>query len=401
MPRKSGSSLVKGHNSGFISTDRSAKSLDVIKPEGAIRSTWSRESTLHVTLPCGQTLVLALALFGLLIALGETLVRTKVFRAHVVANARGGQHRQFELQLGRLETIEARDGAVDCILLGNSMVWMGFDPEAFSQAYRRRTGQAIRCFSFGVDGLPTASAGALTRMLADDYQPNLLIYGTSAQDYSLSRHSQEAAAILDMPWLRYRLGEFSMQGWFYDHSCLCQYWETLGHLVRLEKQYLLLTEQYAWAQGNYGFGGREGVRTPVSVPPAVKAEEGPVRYLFELLSEYQMLPENLSGLEQVAAQNGKDVQVLIVEMPVPPAYLQFFTNGQRDYARFVDQVASIAESGAVPFLRTGLLQLVPDDGWWDYSHMNTKGAYAFSEWLGEQVGSAVVQGRLQGPLAGP
>ena len=44
--------------------------------------------------------------------------------------------------------------------LGNSMVWRGFDPQAFAQAYQAQRGQALRCFNFGVDAMPAAGAGA-------------------------------------------------------------------------------------------------------------------------------------------------------------------------------------------------------------------------------------------------
>jgi hypothetical protein len=247
--------------------------------------------------------------------------------------------------------------------------------------------------------MPAVSAGALAPILVGDYQPSLLIYGTTAQDYVFSRESEAATVLLEMPWLRYRQGHFSIRGWFYDNSRLYQYWETLGHLLRLENRWLLLTGYYASAEDNYGFYGREAVGAFVSMPPDPESEENRVPYLFKMLSEYEMLPENLSGLEQLMAQNSGDTQVLIIEMPTPPTYMLFFDNGRQDYQRFIDQVESMAESRAVPFWQTTRLQLIPDEGWWDYSHLNTKGAQVFSKWLGEQLGSEVLQGKLEDPFA--
>ena len=358
----------------------------------------STDRTLYFRRPYGRTLALTLLLLALLMALGEVLVRTEVFEGHVVANNRGGRHRQFELQLGRLETVVARDGPIDCIALGSSMVWYDFDPEAFSEGYQHQTGQEIRCFNFGVDGLPAASAGALAPILAGDFQPSLLIYGTTARDYAVPKESENNTVLLEMPWLRYRLGQFSIQGWFYEHSRLYRYWETLGHLLRLENRHLLMTGYYASLKDNYGFSGREGVGTLGSVPLDPQSEDPRVRRLFELLYEYEILPENLTGLDQVMAQNSREVQVVLVEMPVPPAYLHFFGHGRQDYQRFINQVESMAESRTVPFWQTTHLRLIPDDAWFDYVYPNTKGARIFSAWLGEQVGSAVIQEKLEDPV---
>ena len=354
--------------------------------------------TLHLELPFWRTLGLAAALFGLVLALGEGLVRTKAFEAHVVADSRGGRHGQFELQLGRLETVIARDGPIDCIFLGNSMVWHSFDPEAFAQGYRQQTGQDIRCFNFGVDGLPTVAAGSLAPILASDFRPGVLIYGTTARDYAISEESEDNTVLLEMPWLRYRLGHVSVQGWLYDHSRLSQYWGTLGHLMRFEKRNLLLRGYYASLKDNYGFYGHEGVEALASVVPDPQSEDRQIRGYFELLSDYAMLPENLVGLKQVMAQHGSAMQVLIVEMPVPSTYMHFFGNGQQDYQRFIDQVERIAESKAVPFWQTTELQLIPDDGWHDYVYPNTKGAWLFSAWLGDQLGSAVLRGDIGNPI---
>lgn len=356
------------------------------------------DQTLHLRLPFGQTLGLTLVILGLALAAGEVLSRTPVFQAHVVANRWGGRHRQFELQLGRLETVVARGGPIDCIFLGNSMAWLGFDPEAFGRAYRRETGQDIHCFNFGVDGMPTVSAGALVPVLIRDYQPRLLIYGTTAQDYAISEESEEATVLLRMPWLRYRRGQLTVQGWIHEHSHLFHYSETLGHLLRLEKRYLLLTRHYASLKSNYGFEPYTGVGTLVSLPPNPERSAGQVQYLFGLLSDYEMLPENVQGLEQVMSQNSPDVQVLIVEMPVSPTYMGFFDNGRQDYQLFIDQVEGVARSGMVPFWQTNQKALIPEEGYWDYTHLNTEGARIFSEWLGEQVGRAAMEGTLRVPV---
>lgn len=374
--------------------------MRVVSQKQTVRELSARmgERTLQLTGPRRSTLGLAAVLFALLLVLGEAVVRTDVFRAHVVSTSKGGRHDQFEHQLGRLEAVVAKDGPIDCIVLGNSMVWFGFDTEAFAQGYLRQANQHVRCYNFGVVAMPAAAAGAVAPILVGDYQPNLLIYGTSAQDYAISRATEDATVIMDMPWLKYRLGQFSIQGWFFASSRTYQYRDTVGRLLRFQDRYLLLAGNYASAKDNYGFVGKEAARQPVSVPPDPRSEETSDKYLYQLLSGYEMLPENLVGLEQVMALNGPNLQVLIVEMPRPPMSLYFFGDGERDQQRFIDQVHGMAESRGIPFWQTSQPPLIPQEGWWDYSHLNTVGARVFGEWLGEQVGNAVVQRMFRKPV---
>jgi hypothetical protein len=66
----------------------------------------------------------------------------------------------------------------------------------------------------------------------------------------------------------------------------------------------------------------------------------------------------------------------------------FFGNGENDYQRFIVQMNELSELHQVPFWQTESLDLIPDNGWVDYSHMNATGAKVFSSWLGQQVGEA-------------
>jgi hypothetical protein len=90
--------------------------------------------------------------------------------------------------------------------------------------------------------------------------------------------------------------------------------------------------------------------------------------------------------------NTPQTQVIIVEMPVSDGLYYFFDNGETDYNRFVARVGELASLHQVPFWRTEALDLIPDQGWADYSHLNVTGAERFSVWLGQQVGIAEIQG---------
>jgi hypothetical protein len=357
-----------------------------------LRRIWFNKMTLHLQWPLGQTLVLALIIFAMLMSSAEVISRSQIFKSHFIANDWTSSHNQFEVQLGRLENIVAMEGPVDCLFLGNSMVWHGFDPAAFSDAYQQKTGQSLRCFNFGVDGMPTASAGALARILVHDYRPKLLLYGTDSRDYAIAINASDATVLLDSPWLRYRLNHFSITGWLWGNFHFLRYRQTLGYFLRLEKSYLFVKGASALNNDNYGFYGVEKVASFVNTSPSDHTDLEHVRYYSGLLSEYQMLPENLNGLQEILNLANEGTDVVIVEMPVPETYLDFFGNGEQDYQRFLTQVADITHAGRIPFWTTTSLDLIPDNGWFDYSHLNILGAKAFSHWLGNQVGETADQG---------
>jgi len=147
---------------------------------------------------------------------------------------------------------------------------------------------------------------------------------------------------------------------------------------------------------NGGFAPDDTVAAFVGTPPDPNDPSWQVRYYFSVLSDYQVRPENVAGLEQVLSQV-KQTQVLVVEMPVPETYFYFFGAGERDYQRFLDEVGARAAAYGVPFWRTTEQHLISAVGWMDYGHMNSRGAEVFSAWLGQQVAEAVTHGVLDDP----
>jgi hypothetical protein len=352
-------------------------------------------NTLCLTRPLGKTLGLTLVFLILFLGIGETVTRTQFFRSRIVANNRGLRHNQFEVQLGRIETIYAKEGSIDCIMLGNSMVLLGFDPAAFARGYESQTGMSLQCFNFGVDGMPAASAAIVASILVQDFGPRLLIYGTDARDYVIRRDVEASSVLLDTPWIKYRTGDFSILGWLYEHFYLFRYWETIGNLVILQKQYLYMSDDYTTTGYDLGFLGEEKIKLDVSFPPELQTYSGQVQGYFELLSNYEMLKENLVGFEQIVSHNSKTTQLLILEMPVPETYYHFFGEGQPGYQLFLDQIENISERNEFPFWRTAPQQLFSPEAWVDYSHLNAKGAEIFSMWFGQRLGEAILQGSLE------
>lgn len=352
--------------------------------------------TLALTMPFGKTLLLTLAFFVLFYLGGEFLARTKFMQTFIIRQTWNSRHIPFERQLSRLHTLAAQEGAPDCIFLGNSMVWLGFDPEAFQEGYQRKTGDTLRCFNFGVDGMPASNAGVLAEILIADFHPSLLIYGADARDLAVPADAEDAQVLSEMAWWKYRSGKYAPAGWFIEHSYLYRFRPALKRLFRMDDQYTKFGDWDKSTAQRYGFDPVERVGD-IQNSPDPNDPDMHIQYYYSLLSEYIIHAENLAGLQQVLRAGKMEGEIVLVEMPVPDTYVDFMGNGEEDYREFIKTVDLAANSNQVLFLRARSWNVVPQDGWVDYSHLNAKGAKIFSRTLGEKIGEAVRTGKIHIP----
>lgn len=357
---------------------------------------------LRLTRPSLHLPLLTLLFLLILTGMAEAVVRQPAFQSRLMAPTLNTRHRQFEVQWHRLQQVAQEDGRVDCIVLGNSMVVSGFDPLVFARAYQEETGETLTCFNFGVDAIPTMPAGALAKILIEDYQPRLFIYGLDARDLAVARTDRDTTVILDMPWVQYRMGHFNLEGWLIEHSALYRYRRLLYNLSRF--QYRDTLRSYygpETARGRLGYDPDETVADYINVPPDPNNPEFQIQYYYRLLSDYQLDAENQAGLEMLLAQQQAPGQFLVLEMPVPDTYFFFFGDAAADHDTFTRYVNETSARYHVPFWQTSSLRLFPDDSWMDYSHLNAKGAEIFSAWLGHQISQAVKNGELARTQRGP
>lgn len=305
----------------------------------------------------------------------------------------GSRHYQLGDKLSFLNAAIKENGPVDCIMVGSSMVDVGFDPDAFQSSYQEVTGRTIHCFNFGIDASSAASTAALTQILVEDYQPRLLIFGTDPRDYAVPSGDKDPAAILETGWVQYRLGNFSVDGWLIEHSNFYRYRQHLSHLMRLNfEDTLQSSTKVKFEILPNGFTPFSKVGTYINEPPEPGDDSFEVTYYSRVYSPYQIFDENLVALETIMGY--KQTQVIVVEMPVSDGLYYFFGNGEKDYDRYISNVSELANQQHVPFWRTEPLDFIPDIGWMDYSHLNTTGAEIFSTWLGQQLGNAEKQGSI-------
>jgi hypothetical protein len=354
-----------------------------------------KSRTLVVRLSFGKTLWLTVIMLVLLLGTSEWVTRSQYFQQPLTPPKMGSRHYQLGHKLSLLDAAIKNNGPVDCIMVGSSMVDVGFNPDFFQKGYRDITQRDIHCFNFGIDATSAASTSALAKIVVEDYHPRLLLVGTDARDYVLPLDDPDVSVILETPWVRYRRGDFLLDGWLTEHSYFYRYRQHLSQLIRLNLNNTL------WSETNLSYKIIQNGFTPINIvstyindPPAPDDTSFEVLYYKRIYSSYQVLKVNLAALEQMVNINGSNTQVVLVEMPVSDGLYYFFGNGQVDYNRFISQVSGVASKHQVPFWQTEPLNMIPDDGWSDYSHLNTNGAELFSTWLGQQVGKAEIQGAI-------
>jgi hypothetical protein len=326
---------------------------------------------------------------GFILIIGEIVMRQGWVQNRLDTPTLNGRHRHLERQWHRLETLTESGININCIALGNSMVLNGFDPQIFAQSFQSQSGEEISCFNFGVDALTPVAAGALAQILVETYQPQLLIFGTDARDFAIPEDSEETTVFMDNAWLQYRLGLFNLEGWLVDHSLLYRYRYRLADLVHLSTKQRIET-----FENKYGFEPLDTV-ADVTVPPDSNNDAYHIQYYYRVLGNYSIQQENKDALAQILEEKAHTA-VVVVEMPVPDTYFNFFDTPTSDYQAFLDTLKAVTGDYQVLFLETTSQDLIPNDGWFDYSHVNNKGATLFSLWLGEQIGRSVVDGLITG-----
>jgi hypothetical protein len=356
-----------------------------------------KSETLRLNAPFGRTLWLTILLLFLSAGMAERVVRTNAFQAPLTPPKMGSRHYQLGHKLALLEDEVKRNGPIDCIMIGSSIVDVGFEPDSFQTGYHEMAGRDIRCFNFGIDASSAASSSALVKIIIEDYYPRLLIFGTDPRDYAVPSDDRDPAVILNTAWVQYRQGDFSVEGWLQDHSYLHRYRQHFSRLLRFQFEGTLWSETHlTFPILPKGFTPLSKVSTYINDLPSPEDDSYEVSYNTRIYSSYEMLEENFDALETIMNYNDSETQVIVVEMPVSDGLYYFFGNGKADYDRFVFRVNELTSRHNVPFWQTEPLDSIPDDGWSDYSHLNVKGAEIFSTWLGEQVGEAEIRGNING-----
>jgi hypothetical protein len=351
--------------------------------------------TLQINLR-SKTIVLSIAFLVIFLGAIETVLRIERITTRLAAPSFGSEHRQFEIQISRLNAVYQKQESIDCIFIGDSLVWLDMDPTKFMEGYQEISGGEIKCFNFGIAALPALGVYEVTKILVEEYNPQLIIYGLHANSLVVSQDEKDTRIVLDTPWVRYKSGKMDLVGWFYEHSYFVRYLKVLNQLILLERD-ALVNELGTSTNQLLGSDSKNGQRIDVNTPPSI---DNPADANgFEKYQRYHIFPENIAGIQGIANLTDDDTQVFMVMMPVDKSFYAFFENGEQDYAHITEVIhATLDKTGTVLLKPDGKLSLLDSD-WWDYSHLNSTGAEKFSYWLGVKIGEAYFQADVSEPVS--
>lgn len=332
----------------------------------------------------GSTALLALLFLLVLFGSLEVVARQPEFQSRLSYPRLGSRHSQLGPKYARLQALQREVGHVDCVAIGSSTMDQALDPVVFAAAYQAETGQPIHCFNFAIDAIAPSTSCYIAEILVEDFRPDLLIVGTDARDLTVAQTDRDVTVVAETPWVRYRSGQFDVRGWLMQTFYAYRYAWHFRQLLRGQLGDISRAE--ASPSVTLGQTPEESVDRGVTLRDPPHKDEGLYAYYHARLGNYQILPENTAGLREILRLNSPQTRVILVEMPVPAGFFHFFRDPVADYNAFLTQVQQLADLDAVPFWKTTELNLIPDNGWFDFSHVNTVGADAFSQWLGHQVG---------------
>jgi hypothetical protein len=336
-------------------------------------------STLSLSFLPGQTFALALCILALIAGASEAAARLWLDGSSV-PEAVGSANTVFDQKIGILDELVEREGRVDCILLGSSVVLNALDPDLVAEAYTQHTGEPLACYNFGIPALSSRTAGLIAELLVERYQPRLLVYGLTLR--AVADGVWESGRIYNdvagTPWVRYERGTFSVAGWLTAHSSAFRHFLAYRNWTQHEFSNRLSEHKNAPRDGYMPFDARSPLDPAAITTPSYFAP-------------FVMSPQELAGLDQVLALQGQ-TRVVLVDMPLPLFFREGFDGGAAAYQGHITDLDARGAEWGVPLWQTNPLDMIPDDHWAkDGQHVNGLGARILSGWLGEQI-AALEQG---------
>ena len=330
--------------------------------------------------------------FGLRVALvlvlvvgaAELLLRTPAVVERLPPPSAGSGSPDLDIKIEYLDRYAQAYGHIDCLFVGPSTVQGGIDPRVVSASFAARTGTPLRCFNFGVNGLKLHLARRLIPVLLAKYQPALIVLsewrsGTGAD--SLTWFADQH------PWVGYFNGAPSINGWLMEHSRLLRYFLRVKGWM----------EQPALSR-RISKKERRIQPTGFMPKPAMDASSSPGRnrrlaaWALRQMTAQRVATQTLAEL----AQQPTMPPMLLLEMPLPGSFRAEFPNGEAGYQALLADVEAVG----LPLLRSSGYAPLPDSAWNDPVHLNDRGAYTFSLWLGAALADLAREGRIPVPMAG-
>jgi len=325
------------------------------------------------------------AFFLVVITIMEFFARTSWAQKTYTYRSVGNYHYQFEIKWFRLQDFVQKNGGVDVIILGSSLVNTGIDPAIMAQSYYEQTGIHLRIFNFGVEGLTIAPNSVNARILVNKYHPALLIYVTEMRDYIATDGLDYEQRFLSNPWIQYQEGKFNFTGWLIDHSMALQYYLPYRNWMQANFPQLFYSS-FIYCSKNTLASGYEpelAMGENIDLPPDPNNPDD-AQY-FEAYGNFQIAPSRMGNLHSILSLGQSEgTKVLIVEMPVHSTFY-VYVGGDKVHKQFQQTISSFVLSNGGSFIPAERCNDIPLIGRANRWHLNYLGAPVFSSCLGQQL----------------
>lgn len=343
-------------------------------------------TVLRLRWPLGGVVCLALLVAGALAGISEVVLRSRVGILLAPESLGTGQP-QLDRKLVLMRNLAASRKGLDCLFLGSSQVLRGIDPVTVEGQVRSATDRNLRSFNFGLGGVSEPSAARLGPILVKKSQARLLVIGVSS--YGLDEHRDAHSfykLLTDSPWFKYHVGGLTVDGWLLEHSLAFRQYHGYLFWSELTPEKIYNFRREVASLGSNGYGSLEDAAFREIDEETAK-----------IIREFKVSPDHLTALSALLKLGSKDLELLVVELPVNERVIRLYPHGEVDHQQALAAVEKVAAQHQVPFWRYPADRPIPDDGWSDFLHMNPVGARIYSQWLGERLGAAIRQNRFTLP----
>jgi hypothetical protein len=280
----------------------------------------------------------------------------------------------FDAKIYNLERQVRRDGGLDCLFIGSSVANADIDPATVERIYRERTGETIHCFNLGLPALTLENTTALAEAAIARFRPKVVFYAL------LPRDIHDVIANVDylekIDWITFNRGAPSLNGWLVNHSHAWRYFLTWRYWLVTQNR-LKMAEEIRWLTPR-GFQPAQNIRDPY-IPNLTMTPQR--------LRETWNDPRQIQIVEQFLALQQTGVTIVLVE---GPAYHEPDASDSETWLAYktdyLPTLLQILNANNIPFWRTDAVAVqIPKSNWYDWLHLNSDGAFTFSQWLGEQM----------------
>jgi hypothetical protein len=290
----------------------------------------------------------------------------------------------FDIKWYGLQEYVARNGGVDVILIGSSVVNTGIDPDTVAETYFELTGIRLRIYNFGIESLDIVPTSVYAKILVQKYHPALLVFGTIPRDFLASDNADVNQQFLSSPWIEFESGQWNPVGFLIDQSAVLRHYLPYRNWMRsdyLETLYAIDHRLSRTSSSGYELDRTIGMNLDQSPDPNSPDEQ----VTFAKYRDFKIDPTRLSYLHNILnLQNTGSTRVIVTEMPLDPTFYDYM-GGISVYQEYQNEIASaVTTSGGMFFPSNGSPQ-IPANGRPDRMHLNRFGAPVYSIYLGTQL----------------